>query len=80
MNMFRDLHVTNDYGHKLDLGTFLMLPDAEQHKMAEGRLNLFAIYKRKLNELTAEQKEEYERMLRARRDYNTELMVKEIRG
>jgi hypothetical protein len=80
MNMYRDLHVTNDFGQKLDLGTFLMLPPAEQHKMAEGKFNPYTLYKRKLNELTREQREEYERMFRARREYNTELMAREVRG
>ena len=80
MNMYRTLYVSNQFGDSLPLAEFLTLPPAEQHKMSEGRLNLFAIYKRKLNELTNEQKEEYERMMRARRDYNTELMAQEIRG
>jgi len=80
MNMYRDLHVTNDFGDKLDLGTFLLLPPAERSKMVEGRLNLYAIYKRKLNELTQDEREEYERMFRARREATTEIMAQEIRG
>jgi hypothetical protein len=80
MNMYRHLYVSNEFGDRLPLAEFLTLPPAERSKMAEGRLNLYAIYKRKLAELTTEQREEYERMLRSKRDYQTELLIREVRG
>jgi|LSQX01.2.fsa_nt_gb hypothetical protein len=80
MNIYRDLHITNDFGQKLDLGTFLMLPDADKRKMAEGRLDVFAIYARKLGELSNEQRVEYERMYRMRQEDKTNRVAQIIRG
>jgi hypothetical protein len=61
MDMYRNLYVSNQFGDSLPLGEFLQLPSAEQWKMSKGQFDIYDVLQRKLQALTREGREEWER-------------------